>query len=246
MAATAYSQQDVGRALRRARQRRHVQLEDAASITRIPRRYLEALEDNAPLDSYPAPVYARAFLREYARYLKLDPEPLVVRFGGEGPEEIRLANVRDALPPPRRWPARALLALSIGGLVTLAVVGVLQSRGSDQGLGRFVHPSAPPPVASTVASSPPVPRRPGIKAAIHLIGRSWIRAVADGRVVFARMFDAGHWHVLRSTNDLTLTIGNAGGVRLLLNGKRVRTGADAAVLHLAISFVNGKVRVTRA
>jgi hypothetical protein len=221
-------------------------LEDAASITRIPRRYLEALEDNAPLESYPAPVYARAFLREYATYLKLDPDPLVVRFGGEGPEEIRLANVRDALPPPRKWPSRVLLALSIGGLVTLAVLGVLQSRGSDQGLGKFVHPSAPPAGTSTSVSSPPVPAPSGMKAAIHVLGRSWVRAVADGRVVFARMFAAGHWHIVRSTEDLKLTIGNAGGVRLLVNGKRIRTGAEAAVLHLTISFAGGRVHVTRA
>src|SRR5436309_1949109 len=110
LAARATSQQDVGRALRRARQRHHVPLEEAADVTRIPKRYLEALEDNAPIDTYPAPVYARAFLREYATYLDLDPEPLMARFGATPAAEIPLPSIREALPPPRRRPARAPVA----------------------------------------------------------------------------------------------------------------------------------------
>src|SRR5205807_7709385 len=126
--APALTQQDVGRTLRRARQRHYGQLDDAADITRIPKRYLEALESNAPLETYPAPMYARAFLREYARYLNLDPAPLLSRFGGALPEEVRLSTIRDVVSPPRRWPARVLLALSICSLVGLAVLGIESGR----------------------------------------------------------------------------------------------------------------------
>ena len=66
MAATASSPFHEGRALRRARQRRHLTLDDAAKATRIPRRFLEALESDAPVDVFPAPVYARAFERARA------------------------------------------------------------------------------------------------------------------------------------------------------------------------------------
>src|SRR6266702_1782031 len=126
MAARASSPFHEGRALRRARQRRHLTLDDASQATRIPRRFLEALEDNAPLDTFPAPVYARAFLREYARFLQLDPEPLVASFAGDEPiEEVRLGSIKEAVPPPRRWPARTLLGLSVCVLAGLAVVGVL-------------------------------------------------------------------------------------------------------------------------
>src|SRR5437588_8302607 len=175
MAAPAPSQQDVGRSLRRARQRHHVQLEDAATITRIPRRYLEALEANAPLDAYPAPVYARAFLREYAQYLHIDPEPLVARFGAVPSAEVRLSSIGDVVPPPRRWPARVLLALSIGGLLGLAVVGILSDRAGAPGPLPPQRPVASPATRGTAPASKHVHRLSGITAAVHVLAPCWVR-----------------------------------------------------------------------
>ena len=80
MAAVAPSPLHEGRALRRARQRKHVTIPEAAQATRISSRFLEALEREAPLEEFPAPVYARAFLREYASYLGLDSERLLHAF----------------------------------------------------------------------------------------------------------------------------------------------------------------------
>src|SRR5205085_1521167 len=51
VASPAPIRRDVGRTLRRARQRRHVELPQAVEETRIPRKFLEALEGNAPLDA---------------------------------------------------------------------------------------------------------------------------------------------------------------------------------------------------
>ncbi|MFB3739818.1 MAG: helix-turn-helix domain-containing protein, partial [Candidatus Velamenicoccus archaeovorus] len=50
---------------------------EVARATRIRPRYLEALENDAPEDDFPGRVYARFFLREYARYLRVPDEPLV-------------------------------------------------------------------------------------------------------------------------------------------------------------------------
>jgi flagellar biosynthesis protein FlhG len=61
-----------GRALRRIRMSRGVELEEIASVTKINETYLRYLEEDRYLD-LPAAVYVRGFLREYARYLKLDP-----------------------------------------------------------------------------------------------------------------------------------------------------------------------------
>jgi len=61
----------IGAILQSARLARSITIEDAERVTRIPRRYLEALEQ----ENYgilPAPVYARGFLRSYASYVGLD------------------------------------------------------------------------------------------------------------------------------------------------------------------------------
>ena len=249
MASTTASHKDVGRDLRRARQRHHVQLEDAAQTTRIPKRFLEALEDNAPVETFPAPVYARAFLREYARFLELDPEPLLTTFTeGEPVQEVKLASIKDAVPPPRLWPSRVLLGLSICILVGLAVVGVLSSRANVPPAGSIPHsPVAAGTGPTQHPSTHPVP--PGASRAIDLMvrvsDRCWILVVADGRTVFKGTLLPGQSRLLRARQTLALTLGNAAGVNLLMGGKQIPTGTTGQVIHLTMSLQHGRVHVTR-
>src|SRR3989304_9884979 len=62
---------ELGRVLFQARVARGLTIEDAERDTRISKRYLEALE-REDFSAFPAPFYARAFLRTYAQYLGLD------------------------------------------------------------------------------------------------------------------------------------------------------------------------------
>lgn len=70
---------ELGGILREARESRGLTLEQAQAATRINRRFLEALEAGAYRD-LPTPVHVRGFLRNYARYLNLDPQPLLDRY----------------------------------------------------------------------------------------------------------------------------------------------------------------------
>jgi hypothetical protein len=76
----------LGDVLRRARLRREESLATTSRATGIAARYLEALEMDAPLEAFPGPVYARMFLRTYARHLGLDQARMLhefdERFGG--------------------------------------------------------------------------------------------------------------------------------------------------------------------
>ncbi len=97
----------LGQALREARLTRGLTLEDAQRATRIARRYLEALEQEA-FDVLPAPVFARGFLRSYAQYLGLDPTTLIAGFPGEPrpPESLPAATMQPdpVITDPRRRP----------------------------------------------------------------------------------------------------------------------------------------------
>ncbi|HET9228574.1 MAG TPA: helix-turn-helix transcriptional regulator, partial [Thermoanaerobaculia bacterium] len=62
--------------LRRQREMREISLRDIADRTKISLRYLEAMEDNR-FDLLPAPIFAKGFLREYARYVGLSPDEVV-------------------------------------------------------------------------------------------------------------------------------------------------------------------------
>ena len=68
----------VGAFLAAKRGERGLTLQQASSATRIRLEHLSALEADEP-ELLPAPVYARGYLRTYARYLGLDEDSLVAR-----------------------------------------------------------------------------------------------------------------------------------------------------------------------
>ncbi len=70
---------ELGTILGETRQGRGLTLDQVAQATRIRIRYLEALEEGR-YDALPTPVHVRGFLRNYAQYLDLDPEPLISRY----------------------------------------------------------------------------------------------------------------------------------------------------------------------
>ena len=75
---------EIGHILREARENKGLSLEEAQGKTRINVRYLTALE-NGQYSALPTPVHVRGFLRNYARFLGLDPQPLLTRYAaGQG------------------------------------------------------------------------------------------------------------------------------------------------------------------
>ncbi len=69
---------ELGHILREARETKGLTLAEVQDKTRINAHFLEALE-NGDYAVLPTPVHARGFLRNYARYLGLDPQPLLDR-----------------------------------------------------------------------------------------------------------------------------------------------------------------------
>jgi transcriptional regulator with XRE-family HTH domain len=71
--------QTFGPRLRRERERRGISLETIAAATKVGADLWEALERN-DFSRWPSGIFARAFIRDYARVLGLDPEELVDEF----------------------------------------------------------------------------------------------------------------------------------------------------------------------
>jgi cytoskeletal protein RodZ len=66
----------VGSILRREREKKRVQVADVASATKIPERYLRAIEKD-DYSVFPAETYLIGFIRNYARELDLDANEMV-------------------------------------------------------------------------------------------------------------------------------------------------------------------------
>jgi len=151
--------------LREARRQRGRSLAECERDTRISRAYLEAIEAER-FDALPAPVYARGFLRSYARYLGLDGDDLVARMPRDMPRPAGLepmAGLRrtepGALPQVNaRW-----VAIGAGVIGVVLVLALLVSRCTGDGgsVAPGTLPGAETPIATPVvtpaATLTPVP-----------------------------------------------------------------------------------------
>ncbi len=170
----------LGETLRRARQARGITVEDAERATRIPRRYLEALEQEN-FSILPAPVYARGFLRSYSGYLGLDPTELLPFFPVGHVDEPKLEPLPE-VKQPRTWSMSGIVAVAAVGLLILLVVALYSVGRDDNGtlLGpapAAVQDSAPDFVVPPEGEAPPA--EPGVSKALpDLVGRSLEEAIA--------------------------------------------------------------------
>lgn len=193
----------LGELLRRARERRRLDLTQVEAETRIRRRFLEALEAD-DLSVLPAPVFTRGLVRAYAGYLGVDQieaaellnkEEARVDAGGVRP------TVHGPMPTGGPFPVRTVV---LGLLILIAgvLVGVMLPRypqlfapataiaqqvrtpvASAEAAGAPTVTTAPTtttaPAIATVAPSPTTPPTPTLGAE----ARATVTAVAAVRGV---------------------------------------------------------------
>lgn len=113
--------QRLGEMLRSARESRGLDRTRIERDTRIRERYLSALERGA-YDELPGEVYARGFLRSYAKYLGLDPDGMVALYR----LETRASGAGATRAPARSRPLHSQQRFVLTpGVVSAAVLTIL-------------------------------------------------------------------------------------------------------------------------
>jgi cytoskeletal protein RodZ len=142
------SYESIGTFLRRQRERNQMSVAELARVTRIPVTSLAAIEGDQ-FDALPGEVFARGFLRSYARAVGVAPEDVLARYGASRrvnlPAPVPVAAPVEAARAGqgRRFGvAIAFVLLLI--LFTLALSIVLKPRGHDVPLELSSTASAPP------------------------------------------------------------------------------------------------------
>jgi cytoskeleton protein RodZ len=131
----------IGETLREARMRRHLDIADVESRTKIRAKYLRALE-NEEFGMLPGPTFVKTFLRTYAEMLGLDPHPLLEEYRAthERRDEVDVlqtlgpqAAARDRRRQgPRLGTGSALLLVLAAVVAALVAVGLI-TGDDDEG-----------------------------------------------------------------------------------------------------------------
>lgn len=131
----------IGRTLRDAREAQGMTQEDAAARLRLMHRQIAAMEADE-FESLGQPVFARGFVRNYARLLGLKPEMLLAHMEGAPAEPAAVTYVMP--PQPRSWLSSPWLVLLLLGLLVVVALPVALywwlNEGEDELISRV--PSA--------------------------------------------------------------------------------------------------------
>jgi cytoskeleton protein RodZ len=223
-----------GGELRRERLIREVSLEEISAATKISIRLLSALE-SSDVSRLPAPVYSRGFIRAYSRHLGLDPDEMVNAYLADvAPEKSRESvGSRKGLFRSRFLRGRrAAGTIVVSVTATLLILGLIarpQRRAATSApvARRVIAPvsfknvSVSPGPAAVAPEDPGTAARApgGVSMVLEFQQDSWTEVSADGQSIFAGMIRRGIRREFQAREGFRLTLGNAGGVRVTVDGR---------------------------
>jgi cytoskeleton protein RodZ len=245
----------IGDTLSDARTRRNVDLEEVHAATGIRPRYLEAIEQE-DWEALPEEFYARSFIRKYAVYLGVDPEPLVDEYKRQQRGETRGEAPTSPFARTRSRKAEALRrrrkrqsvyawlgAAALLAAIVVAIVLISSSGGEDGGTK-----SGNTPVVKAKKNPPAATKSPkkknavqNVKLKIEPTAAVWAcvvdakgKPLVDGRTLAAGK-SVGPFH----SRSYTAAFGN-GSVHVLVDGKVVKTPSTPNPMGIAVDR-QGKV-----
>jgi len=220
----------LGDTLRERRTALGISLEQAAESTRIRGRLLMALEEGN-YTQLPNPGYVRGFVSSYAKYLELDPVPLLAMYRAEtGAGRYHDINLVDDSTVARRGEQHAVpwkAALTIVGVIVVAflVIWVGVKLGSK--------PSTLTPIPAGTATSTPaggqsaVPESPALSAPSHVKvsvaanSASDVNITLDGKPFYKGSLAGGQTKEFDLTNSAVLVIARPSSVTVVQDGTKI-------------------------
>ena len=249
----------VGDILRREREKQGLTIADIEQGTSIRGLYIEHIE-RGNIKELPGLVYAKGFVRNYAKFLRLNAEQLVQQFAEE--------NGSAPVPPPVEVesPARRI-SLSNVGDESLSEISIGQQSSSYAGIfGKLAagivvlaalvgggaavisainapaREAVQPPVKAEQSAAAPAaaPANPpdtqksadGVRVSVTLTERCWTEVSVDGKSVFEGIIEKGKTENWQGKESVVIRAGNAGALDVTFNGKKLgKFGENGEVLE---------------
>jgi cytoskeleton protein RodZ len=227
-----------GELLKQAREREGLSVERVAKDLHLDTQVIRAIEVNHFKD-LGAPVYAKGYLRKYARLVGVTEEGILrgyQQMGGtpvQDPIPVSMGSVPESRRPLPRWVSRGVLGLLVlAGLVTLlnmhnsgsdvAQQGALISQplsapGSDDGSAGL----GDSPLASLPEGSPGMAADTlagALTIEFKFSGESWVEVHdAENRQVLYELGSAGSTRQIQALPPLRVVLGAANAVGVQVN-----------------------------
>ncbi len=233
----------LGSLIRKARTDAGLSIDELSDQTKIRPAMLKEIENNE-FGHCGGETYARGHLRNIAKKLKINPEDFLSIYEQEQIKDLLIENnVVNSPSQERKISWKVLASIS---LILLVVVGIAQivisNSHNPTKIPALVNLSPSPQTSNQgsvqVQSQRPAPTNTistgkGVEVIISATrAKSWIFVSdATGVVLFSGIISKGDVKTFSSVTTLAMRIGNAGGVDLTVNGKKIASiGGDGEVV----------------
>jgi cytoskeleton protein RodZ len=244
----------LGSLISKARKDAGLSIDDLSAATNIRGTLLREMEANN-FSQCGGETYARGHLRNIAIKLSVDPQIFLTAFEDEQMHVDRTMqdlfvenSVMREPKEARKVSWKVLVTISVASLFVAGLAQIIVSSNSTPDIPVAIEetatatPSAeatPEPTANeevVPTDEPMVSTGQGVEVIINAVrAKSWL-FVSDlsGRVLFSGQIPQGVTKTFSSDAQLNLKIGNAGGVDLSVNGKKIDSvGANGQVVSVS-------------
>jgi cytoskeletal protein RodZ len=243
----------LGSLISKARKDAGLSIDDLSAATNIRGTLLREMEANN-FSQCGGETYARGHLRNIAIKLNVDPQIFLITFEDEQMHVDRTMqdlfvenNVMREPKEVRKISWKVLATISVASLFVAGLAQIIVSSNSTPDIPVAAEetavPSPEPTTSETSATEEVVPEEDATVSTgqgVEVIftatrAKSWL-FVSDsfGRVLFSGQIRVGVTKTFSSDQQLNLKIGNAGGVDLSVNGKKIDSvGADGQVVSVS-------------
>jgi len=238
-----------GAILKKAREEKGWTYQDIENVIKIRARYLKAL-DQEEYDVLPGVTYTKGFLRNYAKYLGLDPEEIIGLYNISRQQEVE----NKVQMPPKPVGQKAFwfkpLVIVLFAVVVIGIIYGISYFGNKNDTSQNAGYNPPPLPSAPVVEEPsdeegqipdgssptPTEEYSGIVAEITFTDRCWMRVKIDGGPPVDSMNYKGETKVLRGSREIEfVSIGNPGGMIMKLNGVEIEPLGKQPVFNIVIN-----------
>ncbi|NCO67782.1 MAG: hypothetical protein COY75_02350 [Nitrospirae bacterium CG_4_10_14_0_8_um_filter_41_23] len=242
----------VGELLRKRREESGQDLREISKTLRIRYESLKAIEDEE-FEKLPAGVYVKGYIREYAELLNIDPEIVINAYLKEvsPPKDEKKEILEKKIAHKKKLKIRYLLIPSLLVLLIITIAFILfpSSREKPRITPSPVETKKEilPPATVETKKEIPLPSVESKKESIleaknppHILEvfateTTWLSVNIDNTDAKEMLLKPGESVKLQAKNVFSLKIGNAGGLKLVFDGKEIgEIGEKNQVIKLTL------------
>lgn len=258
----SYTDLSVGQILRRTREHYGQSLEQVEMNLRIRTSQLNAIEQEI-LEDLPGRVYAIGFVRSYAEYLGLDGDKMVHLFKAQSvgkrvkPDLHFLVQENES-----KTPNLYIIIASLLGLVLLiafwtisytptkyveaippvpealkqSILAISSPAAIERSMKRDAMKSAESSAEKVHVETKKTVKKIPNKMELVVSEDSWVEIKnAQGKIILRQVLKPGDKYIVPDEEGLVLSTGNAGGITVFIDGKKVnKLGLSTQVMRNVI------------